>query len=312
MEVFRAVQAERQRRRELGVHANWSINTSFLTGKIKCPYCHKSYMHNKRAREGHIQEYWVCGSRKEKKIGDGCPVSGTINHRNLIKACAEVLGLNELDEQVFLDRIDHIEVPASYTLTFFMKDGTTSTKDCPSTGHKDCWTAELRTSVSKARMGKNFQARYHNPFTGRIVCPKCGAFFRRQQSKYKDGTYRIFWHCPNSARCGNRAVPLEQDIMSMATDVLGTQSFNELIFHERVGKIEITGQNEATFTLTDGDTAVRTWKTRPRKTYPHTEEYRLKMSAYSKARWKDESYRKRMSENMIRIRSEKKWPKREE
>ena len=37
MEIFQAVQKERQRRRELGVLANWSINTSCFTSKIKCP-----------------------------------------------------------------------------------------------------------------------------------------------------------------------------------------------------------------------------------------------------------------------------------
>ncbi len=309
MEIFQAVQAERQRRRELGVFANWSINTSFMTGKMKCPYCHKSYAHNKRTKEGHTQEYWVCGSRKEKKIGDGCPVGGTINHRNLIKACTEILELDELDEQVFLDKVDHIEVPARYTLTFFMKDGTTLTKGCPNTGHQDCWTPELRAAVGKARKGKNNQERFHNPFTGRIVCSKCGAFFRHQTTKYKDGALRIFWHCPNSATCGIKATPLEKDIMDLAVEAMGVESFDETTYHERVAKTEITGRTEVTFTLADGRIFVKTWTIKPRKSYPHTDEYKRKMSEITKERWKNEAQRQHMSEAMIRIRREKKWPK---
>ena len=40
------VQEEMARRRELGPLANKSLNTSCFTGKIKCPYCGQSYMHN--------------------------------------------------------------------------------------------------------------------------------------------------------------------------------------------------------------------------------------------------------------------------
>jgi len=39
MEVYQAVQAEKARRRELGALANWSINTSCFTSKIKCGQC---------------------------------------------------------------------------------------------------------------------------------------------------------------------------------------------------------------------------------------------------------------------------------
>ena len=120
--TFDFVQEEMARRRELGALANKSLNTSCFTGKIKCPYCGQSYMHNKRVKNGNVQEYWNCGSKKKKKVGDGCPVGGTINHKNMVKVCTEVLGLDEFDETAFLEKVDRIEVPQKYTLDFHMID----------------------------------------------------------------------------------------------------------------------------------------------------------------------------------------------
>ena len=120
MEVYQAVQDEKARRRELGVFANWSIQTTCFTSKIKCPHCGCSYVHNKRTKNGNVQEYWNCGSKKKKKVGDGCPVGGTISQKSLLKACTEVLGLTEFNEDVFLAQVDHIDVPEKYTLVFYL------------------------------------------------------------------------------------------------------------------------------------------------------------------------------------------------
>lgn len=36
-------------------------------------------------------------------------------------------------------------------LKFYLKDGTTAVRDCPNTGHQDCWTPEYRAKVSAKR-----------------------------------------------------------------------------------------------------------------------------------------------------------------
>lgn len=154
--TFDFVQEEMARRRELGALANKSLNTSCFTGKIKCPYCGVSYMHNKRTDRGNM-EFWNCGSKKKKKKGAGCPVGGTISHKNMVKACTEVLELDEFDETAFLEQVDHIDVPERYTLEFHMADGQIITKDCPNTGHRDCWTPERR--AAKAEFMKKEMAR---------------------------------------------------------------------------------------------------------------------------------------------------------
>ena len=128
--TFDYVQAEIARRKELGPRANKSLNLTCFSGMLKCPDCGISYAHNKRTDRG-IMEYWSCGSRKKK--GGRCPVGGSINHENLKKACAEVLGLYEFDENAFLDKVDFINVPERYVLEFHLKNGEVITKDCPNT-----------------------------------------------------------------------------------------------------------------------------------------------------------------------------------
>lgn len=308
METYQAVQAEIQRRRELGALANWSINTSVFTSKIKCPHCNRSYVRSRNTKKSHTSDTWICGTRKEKKVGAGCPVSGSINHANMVKACTEVLGLDEFDEEVFQEKIDHIEVPESYTLTFIMKDGTTVTRACPNTGHKDCWTPEYREAFGKFRMGKNYRKKDHNPFTGYLRCPICGTFYRRQKQTYKDGTKRIYWHCPNSARCKNGARPTEECVMRLSAEAMGVAEFDEVTFHEQIDHIDFTGDYEATLHMKNGRMVIKTWEPIPRKRSPRSEELKKRMSELSKARWADETYRQQASEKMKQIRREKQWP----
>ena len=84
-----------------------------------------------------------------------CTVGGSINHKHLQETCAKVLGLQEFDEAVFLERVDVIYVPKRETLEFHLKDGTVVTEACKNTGHQDCWTEERRAATSlKRKNGK--------------------------------------------------------------------------------------------------------------------------------------------------------------
>ena len=156
LETFQYIQDEMARRRQLGALANKSLNISCFTGKIKCPYCGVSYMHNTRkprTPNGKRLEFWVCGSRKKK--GGHCEVGASINQDNMKKVLAEVLDIDEFDDEVFLDKVDFINVPKRYTLEIHLQDGTIVTRPCENTGHQDCWTKEYRDKVSKQRRKKN-------------------------------------------------------------------------------------------------------------------------------------------------------------
>ena len=96
METYQAVQAEIARRRELGALANWSINTSCFTSKIKCGLCGASFVRNtrkNRAKTSQLGErytFYGCGTNKRK--GEHCS-SGTIREDVLKEECAKALGL---------------------------------------------------------------------------------------------------------------------------------------------------------------------------------------------------------------------------
>lgn len=249
LETFRYVQEEMAKRRELGPLANKSINTSFFTGRIKCPYCGISYMHGKGIKNGHGYDNWKCGSKKKKKVGDGCPVLGSISHRKLLEACLEVLGMEEFDEDEFLRQVDHIEVPRDYTLLFYMQDGRRIEKACPNTGHKDCWTAEYRARTSAKRRRKP-SAKNSSALTGMLKCTICGCNFRRytQRSVVTEGLH--YWRC--GGRHGTAKAGMREDLLKpQLAGAIGWQAWSEEAFKEKVDHVDVGEDKELRIFLID-------------------------------------------------------------
>ena len=304
--TFDFVQEEMARRRELGALANKSLNTSCFTGKIKCPYCGQSYMHNKRTDRGDM-EFWNCGSKKKKKKGTGCPVGGTINHKNMVKVCTEVLGLDEFDEAIFLEKVDHIDVPERYTLEFHMADGRVVTKACPNTGHRDCWTPERRAEVSAKRRKNGTNPIGASCFTGQIKCVSCGCNFRKATRNCKDGSKVSHWRCAEHNGCD--APSLREDLLEqMVAEVLGLDAFDAAAFREQIDRVEVLSSSELRFCFKDGRTASCEWAPPERVGRPWTEEQRTKFKESIKGAYTPERHRQ-MSEHMKQLRKERgdKW-----
>ena len=311
METFQYVQDEMARRRELGALANKSLNTCCFTGKIKCPYCCQSYMHSRRTKNGHYQEFWNCGSKKKKKQGDGCPVGGTINHKNLVLACAEVLGIDDFDDNVFLEKVDYIDVPKRYTLEFHMTDGRVITKDCPNTGHQDCWTPEYRARVSAQRRKTGTNPKGASCLTAKIKCVHCGCNFRGTLQKKADaeGGKMRYWRCAEHNGCDT--VGLREDLLKvMISEVLDTEDFDEGVFRERIDRIDVLSASEIVFCLKDGTAVSREWIPPERVGRPWTDEQREKFRESVKDAYTPER-RQQMSEHMKQLRKErgKAWRK---
>jgi site-specific DNA recombinase len=306
-ETFDYVQAEIARRKELGPFANKSLDTCCFTGKIKCPHCGLSYMHERRTDRGTYQEFWTCGSRKllaSKKAGrPKCPNKGSINHKNLIKACNEVLGLTEFDEQVFLDKVDHIEVPEGYVLDFFMKDGTVIRKPCPNTGHQECWTAEYRAKTS-AKRRKNPTCRKATVFTAKLKCAECGNNYRRQTRKHTTGEKYYIYACATTNTCHNNCIH-EDTLKAICAKVLGLSEFDEAAFTENIEKITVSPGGHLTFAFKDGHEVQEDYDI-SRRMPKWSSERRARYEAAPKQEYSTER-RRRMSERMKQIRSEKYW-----
>lgn len=145
MDVYKQVQDEIKRRRELGVRVNWSIPTTCFASKIKCSNCGKSYRRSgKRQRKDPDKVYyiWICltKSEKEKRYCD----AKSIPENALKSVCADVLGTEEFNEKVFEEKVDKIVVIGDDTLEFHFKDGSTYLQKWKSSARTDCWTPERR------------------------------------------------------------------------------------------------------------------------------------------------------------------------
>ena len=151
-EDFEAVQAEQARRRELGVFANWSINTSTLTAKIKCGNCGASFHRKGRKRaNGTKAHYWRCATADDRKKGE-CRMKD-VPEDKIQSAAAEVLGLREFDEATFAENVVQIIIPENFTITFHLADGSEVSEPWASTAKKDAWTPEWRKAHAE-RMSK--------------------------------------------------------------------------------------------------------------------------------------------------------------
>lgn len=302
METYRTVQKERQRRRELGVFANWSINTSCFTSIVKCGNCGASYRRSgKRQRKDKNEVYyvWVCQTY-DRKGKASCPAK-TVPECKLKAVCAEVLGLAEFDEAVFTERIRQITVIGDDILEFAFTDGTTLRKQWKSTAKTEWWTAERRKEWSERHKIKSTnpnRSRY-NSFTGFIKCGKCGENYRSQGITYADGTKNRYWRCCKS--CGNTGIK-NTTMEALVCDALGLSKYSEETMDTAIEKA-VVKDGIVTFCFYDGHTESLSYKDKKKGT-PHTEEYKRHMSQLTKNRWTPET-RQEMSQRVKKLRKER-------
>lgn len=121
MELFENTQKEISRRQELAFKANDRHGFSVFTQRLVCSDCGAFYKkkNGKSAGKGKYH-YWSCRTKIEQGIKTCC--SCNVPDTVLRRLTADVLGSESVDEGLFENRIDHIEV-SPYTLTFIMKDG---------------------------------------------------------------------------------------------------------------------------------------------------------------------------------------------
>lgn len=98
-------------------HAVTREDITCFTTRIKCEHCGCNFRKSTSPGAGGTKlSYWRCANK------NGCVVKGLRDDR-LRELTAEVLGLETFDENVFLEKIDHIDVRDGKVLTFFFKDG---------------------------------------------------------------------------------------------------------------------------------------------------------------------------------------------
>lgn len=122
-QIFDAVQEEIKRRAELGYRANQSISFSCFTSKLICAKCGRTYRRRMTGMKGRMTKTyrWACGTRI-KGTSIACDAQN-IPDIALHELTKDVLQTDNITKELFDSFIDHIEVSAHSTLSFFMKDG---------------------------------------------------------------------------------------------------------------------------------------------------------------------------------------------
>lgn len=305
--TFDFVQREMARRRELGARANKSLNITCFTGKIKCPYCGCSYMHDSRKSRGNALDYWVCGSKKKK--GGRCQVKGSLQELAMKAQLNEVLGMEEFDENLFNEKVDHIEVPDHMTIDIFLNDGTVERRKCKSTARKDCWTKEYREQASKERRSRVQKKKGTTCFTTKIKCGDCGGNYtgQTQRNDSMPGGKVRYYRCRTKG-C-NGSLSLREDVLREFTaQVMGSEAFNEPLFKKSIDRIEVNGK-DLTYIFKDGRSVTREWVPPKRTGHVHSEEEKQRMREFMLNAWNEPGKREKASKTMKELRKErgKEW-----
>lgn len=307
METFQYVQDEMARRKELGAFANKSLNITCFTSKLKCEKCGKSYVRNTRKNRAKVTQLgdqlvgWVCGSSKTK---NGKCKAMEIPEYILRQKCAEALGLEEFDEDVFAEQVEVITIPEQGILNFHMKDGTEKTLTWVSTAKKDSWTPEARKKASTYRRNHAMKRDDVTCFTSKIKCADCGNNYRRQTRTRASGEKYHLYACATTNTCHNNCIH-EDTLRELTAQALGQQELDEAVFLKEIDHITIAPGGHITFCFYDGLEISMEYSTK-RRMPGWTEERRAKQVEDIKASFTEERRRK-MSEKMKKIRSEKYW-----
>lgn len=236
MDVFRQVEAEIMRRREEGVFANPAINTTVFTSKIKCPYCQKNFNRSTRKKIHGGEKFWLCANRRSHKSSCG---TGDLNENILKEQVCEVLEIDEFDEEIFKEKVSHIDVIKKEKLIFHLKDG--SIKEIPFRQKYRILTEEMKKVMSDKLRHKHRYTRKKaaTPFTGMIECAKCGASFSSQKSRYKTNTGTVYLSCSSKrSECPKNSIKLET-LKKIVIDALNLDKFYEEVMDDKIERIFI-------------------------------------------------------------------------
>jgi DNA invertase Pin-like site-specific DNA recombinase len=113
-----------------------------FTGKIVCKHCGRNF---KRIVTKHAIG-WRC-STFSYDGKEGCVFSKKIPEEFLINMTNNALGVERFDEQLFKNKIDHIEVYDENAVEFVFKDGSRVRKEWQQRSRKDCWTDEKKAAA---------------------------------------------------------------------------------------------------------------------------------------------------------------------
>ena len=135
--------------------------------------------------------------------------------------------------------------------------------------HEPIISKEVFDEVQRIRKikaeGKNRQRKGPAyPFTGLIFCGECGHIFKHKTTKYYDNWVCSQYDDLGKAYCASKKI--RDDVLRKASaEALNMDSFDEIIFKERVSSIDAFNGNRLVFHFKDGTTKEVIWQSPSRK-----------------------------------------------
>ena len=130
---------------------------SAFTSIITCTVCGRNY---KRCTGGK-RHFWNCPTAVQTDL----PSCGTsqIPEKLLYDLAAQVLGLAQFDEGVFLERIKGIDALPDKTLVFHFKDGSTAERHWEHISRAKSWTPEMKEIARQRALAQRRGEKWQEP-----------------------------------------------------------------------------------------------------------------------------------------------------
>ena len=132
---------------------------------------------------------------------------------------------------------------------------------------------------------------HHYPFSGLIVCGKCGSKFQRRISTTEKKYTKPKWMCLTANRLGKGFCDMKQIPEKILTEqtckVLGLKSLKDVNLRDYLKKIVVPEPNKITFVLIDGTEKTVEWENRSRRE-SWTPEMKEQARQYANKRWRKE------------------------
>lgn len=150
-EMFAAVQAERERRRQKFKGGVVEVRQPTLfTHRIKCPYC-GAYYRRKTTASGVV---WIC--QTFNTIGkSACPFSKQIPEQKLIEAVCGALDTTLLSFELIDNRIRQIEAYENNLMRIELADGETKEVVWKDRSRAESWTDEMKEAARKKALERS-------------------------------------------------------------------------------------------------------------------------------------------------------------
>ena len=151
--TFEMVRKELKARADKYCNNKANGNSYPFTGKLRCGICNSIFRRRASSAGTKYKRYiWMCPTFN--KQGKAYCRSKQIPETILFDISAEVLGIDQFDENIFESMVDYIDVPLNNILIFHLKGGTEITRTWENNSRRESWNGASRQKAREKALNK--------------------------------------------------------------------------------------------------------------------------------------------------------------